>query len=533
MNNYLNILKFYFRKDLAKIILWTVIIFFLGVVVMSVLPNVFSDENVIAAMVQTLKSDAMLIVAGPVYGESPYSIAIFGAQELGIFIVLLAACMNVNFIITNTRSQEESGLIDLLVSLPIKKKTLNICLIIEMLIINLLIALVCFIGYSIINVEGMSLVGNLLFAIAPMLIGFVFASFSFFVAQLFNTSLASNALSYLLVAFFYILRGIFDVYNDNLSWLSPLSWINKMEIYYNNHFALPIFLSILISIIFIFLSLKIASKRDIGASLIEINKTNFKSSFLTRSFFSFVFRIERFNIIIWLVVTIVLSISYGAIMPSIASDYSSALTEGYFGEILNSGGQTSLVLNYMSLICMVSGIVIVIPLLITINHLHKEENNNRLENMIALPISRLKIYLSYLIIIFIFAITLVLLASFFLYVSALPGLSSDIDIFYFIRGVSNYLSAAFILISIACLLLAYLPKYIKLIYLYFGICFAILYFGKLIKVPEIINNLTIFNYISNDAFFNFDYLTFSIQIIIALILMFIAFIGYSKRDLNK
>ncbi|WP_142401311.1 hypothetical protein [Staphylococcus succinus] len=69
-----------------------------------------------------------------------------------------------------------------------------------------------------------------------------------------------------------------------------------------------------------------------------------------------------------------------------------------------------------------------------------------------------------------------------------------------------------------------------MIYLYLGYAFAINYFGEVLEFPTWFSKTSALNWLPPMPKESFEFSTFFIVGIISLVLMFIGYLGYIKRD---
>lgn len=80
-------------------------------------------------------------------------------------------------------------------------------------------------------------------------------------------------------------------------------------------------------------------------------------------------------------------------------------------------------------------------------------------------------------------------------------------------------------------LLGWIPKLVSLNYGYLIVGFFVKYFGKLLKLPDWTEKITPFGFIDKVPVHNFDVATFWWQLLIAVILIVVGYLGYRRRDL--
>src|SRR5690606_30196427 len=98
-------------------------------------------------------------------------------------------------------------------------------------------------GLYALGIESMDLEGSLLYGAALGATGLFFAGVTAVLAQASDSSRGTIGYSISILLLSYLFRAITDISNESLSWLSPLAWVTKAEVYDSNNWW-PIILMI-------------------------------------------------------------------------------------------------------------------------------------------------------------------------------------------------------------------------------------------------------------------------------------------------
>ena len=124
-----------------------------------------------------------------------------------------------------------------------------------------------------------------------------------------------------------------------------------------------------------------------------------------------------------------------------------------------------------------------------------EERKNRLEALYALPLSRLKVYSTYLLIAILSVILAQFLALFGIFIEQL-GNKNALSFLEIMKSGMIWLVAVIFVLAILSLLLGLVPRLAELIWVYLAFLLFMTYLGKLLSLPKWLENLSIYNYMT-------------------------------------
>ena len=76
------------------------------------------------------------------------------------------------------------------------------------------------------------------------------------------------------------------------------------------------------------------------------------------------------------------------------------------------------------------------------------------------------------------------------------------------------------------------PRFTGLTWLYLGYSFFVVYLGEMLQLPDWMAKLSPFGHIPQVPIEEINFLTISILVLIALVMMVAGFIGYNRRDIE-
>ncbi|WP_334340867.1 ABC transporter permease [Companilactobacillus sp. HBUAS56275] len=522
--------RFNFKRDWAKLLLWAVVLIGLFVGVASKFTSLYGDKASIDQIIKTLKSPAMVSLFGKM-PAGPYTSADVFASEMTVFMAIVSAIMNYYFVIRNTRGEEESGILEMIQAHSVGRLSNLLATLLESFILNFGIGLIYALGLQFANLTGTDTNGNFLLGLGLGACGFMFASIAAVLAQLTDNARTATMLSYGVFGIMYILRMITDVTKPSYTWFVPMGWVEKFSTYKNNNW-LPVLLMLLLSIILILIAFTLNERRDIGSGLIATKPGRKEASALLRGPLSLLWRLNRLSILVWIFGVMILGATYGSVFNTIGDIVK---TNPLFKQLLDTkainAANILIIKQFLAILMIVFAVLALIPGISLINYLKTGESKGYLEIIHSTSTSRFRLFFSTVLLATITSLLVLLAGNYGLYAGGNAVMKQHLTWSIFMRGFWGYLPALMIFLGISICLVGWLPKLISLNYGYLIAAFFIQYFGKLLKLPGWLSKLTPFGYITKVPVKNFDPATFWWQLLLAVVLIIVGYLGYRRRDL--
>ncbi len=238
------LLKANLKQNLKFSVVWLVILIMMilsgAVKLEAAFVNGASGSKDIVKMLQAPEMAAMF---GATPKVSTYNAAIIFAGVMVVFMIILQALWVMPLMIRDTRGQEESGLLEMVRARDVGRTADITAAIWELLLVSFVMAAAYFASLIAVNMDGTDMTGDLLFAIAMLIANLVFGSLALLFAQLANNTRIASMLSYMVLAAAYLIRLVTDLNHQQLTWLSPIGWFEKVDFYTKNQLT-PLFLGL-------------------------------------------------------------------------------------------------------------------------------------------------------------------------------------------------------------------------------------------------------------------------------------------------
>ena len=325
-----------------------------------------------------------------------------------------------------------------------------------------------------------------------------------------------------------MLRAIGDVSGNIFSYISPLGLILRTAPYSNNN-PWPILVIFALSIITGLGALYLNSVRDLGSGVASSKPGRKEASKFLQSTTGLTLRLLRPMIIGWGIALFLLGAAFGSVFGDITTFLEGhEFLQQFF---LQEGVTYTIEEQFLTFLIAICSVILTIPPLIAIIKVYVEEKRGRLDNILSKKVSRNKILGNYLFVSIISSISSVLLYTFGIWLSSLFVMSEPLALSTVILSGLVYLPGIWLMVCIALVLIAFIPKMVSLIWIYLGASFILIYLGEILRIPEWVEKLTPFEHIPMYPVEGFSIVPLVVMMLLSAIMCIIGFYGYNKRDI--
>lgn len=523
------------RRDRFRILIWVLILAGLMVGVAFKFTDIFGTQHEIAAIKETLKSPAMVALLGAFkFTNNPSTAQIF-ATEMVVFMAITQIVMNLMLGIRATRGEEDQGITELVRSRAVGQLAPLSAAALELVIVNALIAILYGVGLSFSNMQGMTTDGNWAVAIGLAAVSLVFGFLGLLTAQLADHSASATGLAYMLFSLTYIVRMMTDVQNPDYTWWSPLGWVEKISPYHHPNW-LPILLSLAMALMLFILAATINWHRDLNAGAIATRPGRRTASGFLRGPASLLWRREHNVIIGWLIGLAILAMTYGSIYNSVGDMLKTNPTmQQVFGSNVVHEANHAMLVSFTSTLVVLMAAMAAIPGIQLVYKLYSDETNGWLESLYARPLSRTRLFFSYVcmgILTSLVAYGIAISSLIFVGNATLSHPKDGLTIFEFWQAIWGQLPAILVFIGIATAIIGWWPRIRSLNWLYLGVGFISIYMGGMLKLPKWAQHLSPLGWMNKVPSHDVQWSNFSWLIALSIGLIILGWWGYRRRDLH-
>ncbi|GAA0328108.1 ABC transporter permease [Bacillus carboniphilus] len=519
--------RFIIRMDRIRILLWIVGLTFFTLIVPIAFQDLYGSQQERDVMAKTMANPAMTAMVGPGDLEN-YTMGAMTAHQMLLMTAAVVGLMSILLVSRHTRGDEEDGRLEMIRSLPTGRLSYLNASLISITGTCVILALVNALGLFALGIESMDLEGSFLYGIALGATGLFFAGVTAVFAQLSESSRGTVGYSIAVLLVAYLLRAITDVSNESLSWLSPLGWVTKAEVYSTNNW-LPIVLMVAVSLLLFAIANYLNAIRDLERGFLPSKPGRKTASRLLQSPAGLVLRLQRTGIIAWAIGMYVLGASYGSVLGDLESFFSN---NEMMQQLLQPVEGISLTEQFIPMLMIVISILATIPPVISMNRLRGEEKKDRIVHLLGRTVSRTKLLSTYLFISVINGFVMISLAAIGLWSTGHVAIEEGLTFGMIYGAAISYFPALLVMIGLAVFLIGILPKLTSLVWLYVLYSFIVLYLGGLFQFSDWIGNMSPFGHVPQAPVEEFSLLPLILLSLVAVVLTLLGITGFKKRDIE-
>ncbi|GAA2661025.1 ABC transporter permease [Paractinoplanes durhamensis] len=318
---------------------------------------------------------------GLIYDES--SIGAIAMVKLSGIGAILVAILAIILVVRHTRSEEDTGRLELVGSTVIGRHAALTAALIIGFGTNVVLGILTTLGLI---AAGLPVAGSVAFGLGWMSVGFAFAAIAAAAAQVAGNGRAANSLAITLLGVTYVARAIGDTAGPRwLSWLSPVGWQQQLRPFAGERWS-ALLVSLAFTAVAVAGTYALAARRDLGAGLLPDRPGRARGAAFLGSPLGLVWRLQRAGLAAWAIGFLLL----GLVLGNIASKVGNLLDNPDLQDIiLRLGGEKGITDAFLAAEFGLASIIVSVYGVQSIMRLRSEEANTRAEPLLATGISRL------------------------------------------------------------------------------------------------------------------------------------------------
>ena len=517
------------RQQRFKVLVWLISLIGITLSVATAYANIYKDEQSRQAAALTMENPAMVAMLGSGYKMEDYlhsSGAIF-ANEMLLFTAIAVAIMNILLVGRATRGDEEDGRIEMIRALSVGRLSYVSAVMIVSVLVNIVLAILIGLGLASLQIDGVDVAGSLLYGSILGAIGLLFAAITAIFAQLTETLRGTTMFSFMVLIIAYLIRAIGDVSSEVLSWVSPLGWLVRSGVFAANIWW-PVVITFGAAIVFGAMAFYLHAIRDLGSGFIAARKGKSYASPFLQTPLGLALRLQRTNLIAWMIGLFILSSSFGAILGDLELYFADMELMQAFIDVESDYTMTE---QFMTLLMAIMSLMSVVPAVMVVLTVKGEETKNLTENYYTRARSRTCVLGSHFLLAVVVSFIMQSLVALGLWSVGEAVMEETLSFGTTFASAYVYLPAIWAVIGLVIGLIGIVPKYTGAIWLYVVYCFLVVYLGDLLGFPTWMNSLSVFDYIPHIPVDTMNFMVLMILTLITVALSVIGFIGYNRRDI--
>jgi ABC-2 type transport system permease protein len=515
--------RFVLRRDRVRIAVWIVAIAVLVLSTAASVKGLFPTQADLDEAAESVHGNAAAIV----FNGPDQALDTMGGQvafQIGAFGLVVMALMAVFMVGRETRAEEESGRLDLVRAMSVGRHAPTAAALIVAVGMSVTVGVLVTLSTL---AQDLPTEGALVFGASFLATGLVFSGVALVAAQVTENTRVVYGLSGVVLGASFVLRAAGDVGDGTLSWFSPIGWAQKTRPWAGDEWW-PLLLPLAATAGLVALAGFLATRRDVGGGLVPPRPGPPAGAPALGTPLGLALRLQRGTLIAWTAGLAVTGIAYG----SVAND-----VEDFVGDndtlkdiIARSGG--SLVDSYLAtsmlmLALMGSGFAIS-----SVLRLRSEETALHAEPLLATPVPRSRWVASHLAMAL--AGSALVLGVTGLSVGLTYGIAAgDLGQAPRLLGAAlAYLPAVGLLVGLALVLFAFVPRGTVAAWGVLGGCFVVGLLGDVLDLPSWVEDLSPFEHVPQVPAADLDVVPLVVLTLIAVGLIAAGLAGFRRRDVG-
>lgn len=520
-------IKLILRRD--RLIL-PLIIFFVAMMVYFVAAtfiNLYSDEALrIEFYLQMKNNPSVVSLLGALLDPS---IGAITAWRVNFPVSFIIGLISIFLMVRYTRSEERKGRLELINSTKTGRLAVLSAAIITTFGLNLIIALLIFLGLASQNLDAYN---SLLLGMSLAAFGCLFAAITGLVVQLTESSGDARYLMAGLLVVFFIIRiiGWDDGNNSWLSWFSPYGWVHHIGPFSQDKtwiFAVFLF--------FIAVSTAMAYYfsyiRDLGAGILPQRSGPARASKYLSSSLALAWRLHRGMLLFFIIIFVLMGIMLGYTAQTITEIVKT--NPQFFNLILQLGGNAGFTDSYFTMILSLFSEVFAFYAILATLKLQSQELNRYSELILTSSVSRNRWATHNLI--FAFLVPALVLIIF--------SLSMSLSYSYFTNNLNDlvlrfleaslvYLPAIWLFTGISMFLFGLKPRLASLSWIILAAIVIINLLGEFFDINQWVLNISPFTHVPRLLAGDVLEPPIIMLLVVTLVLVLIGLLAYQRRDIT-
>ena len=460
----------------------------------------------------------------------PYDVVTVGgysAWRVGGTLVIVAAAFGVLAAVRALRTEEDAGRTEITLAGCVARRTIFLSAMAAIGAGTFVLWLAEWAGFVLGRLPA---AGSAYLALATVSVVPVVVGIGAVASQLAPTRRVALALSSAVVVLFWLLRVIADTWTAGawLHWATPLGWAEELRPFASARPAV-LFLPVVASVPLLVLAAWVSARRDVGAGILPARDVAVPHLRLLSSPAAQALRSERGSLAIWALAIA----AFAAILGKISTSVSSAgISTNIQKELAKFGtGSITTPSGYLAFVFIVFILAVCLFVCSQIGAARQEEAEERLETLLALPVSRYRWFGGRLLIAALAAATFSLLAGLLTWAGAASqGVSMSLP--RMLEAGANGVPISYLFLGIAAFAYAVAPRASAAIaYGLVSAAFIWYLVGSFFGLPKWVTDLTPFQHIGLVPVQSFQAEAAGIMVAVGLAAAVAAIAAFRHRDL--
>lgn len=521
------LLRFMLRRDRIRFPAWTLGLALLMTYFATALETFVESPADLEGLTAFSGSPAGALFGGPGFGFDELTVERFLAGQYGLYVAIGAGLMGLLTVVRHTRAEERSGRAELVRANVVGR---HAQLTAVLVLAAMMAALVALLIGGLMASRGYDVGGSVLFGASVGAVGLVFAGIAAVTVQLSEYPRAASSTAGALLGAAFVLRGLGDMAAAQgsgaswLSWLSPIGWSQQTGPYVFDRWW-PLAISLAFAAVSAAAGYALSARRDFGAGLVPPRPGPARAAAWLDGPLALAFRMHRASLIGWSVGLLTAGLAYGSFTQPLLDGF----TEAPEDMVAIMGGAENLLDGYLGTMGLTMALAVGVYAVLAMQALRAEETEGRAESVLATAVSRPAWIGSHLAVTAVGVPWLLLVAGLGMGVGAAVSTGDTGSFGGLLLGHVAHTPAVWLLLAVAALLYAVVPRVLPAIWVVLGYGLVVGYFAPILEIPTGAVRLSPFAHVGEHPLEDVSVLAVVVLTVLAAVIAQVARLAF-RRD---
>lgn len=381
-------LRFIARRDRVRAPVWfAAVVGLAGASALSVVALYDTDEDLQGYATLALANVAFKAITGPGYGLGDVTLGAVVMNEVALYTYVAVALMAVFMVVRHTRAEEETERAELVRAAPVGRYASLAATVVWVSGLSVVIG----VGLIVAMLSlGLETAGSIAFGAASVAVGLVFVGVAAIAAQVAASARAAKSLGGAVLGASFVVRGVGDIGNGSMSWLSPLGVTQAIRPFAGERWWVLAPLAAL-AVVTTAVAVVLLGRRDLGAGILRQKPGPPTGSPRLGTPFALAVRLQRGALVGWLV-----GLALTGYFIGLIADEAEALADNEaVAEVLARAGQGSITESLLATMTLMVALIGSGFTVSSVLRLRTEENALRADPILATPVDRRRWFASH------------------------------------------------------------------------------------------------------------------------------------------
>jgi ABC-2 type transport system permease protein len=479
--------RFAIRRDRVRIAVWVISILLLVVSTVGSIKGLYPTQRDLDLAARASEDNAAAIA----FNGPAQALDTLGGQvafQIGAFGLVSVALMSLFMTGRLTRSEEESGRLELIRSLPVGPNAPTASALAVVAAMNAAVGALVTLTLVVL---GLPTAGSIVFGLSFALLGLFFVGVTLVAAQVSENTRVVYGIAGAVLGASFLLRAVGDIGDGTLSWLSPIGWAQKTRPYAGERWW-PFAVIVVTTVALFAAAAALARRRDVGAGLVAPRPGPAVASARLGTPAGLALRLQRGSLVGWSAVLLFFGIAYGSVADSV-NDF--VKDNEALAEIVAAQGGGSIADSYLAMSFRVLALLGAGFAVQAVARLRSEETSGHAEQVLATAISRPRWAMSHVALALAGAVAILLVAAVSVGVTDAAVTGETEAIGQSLVAALAYAPAVWVLVGLTFVLFGWLPRATTAAWAAVTVCFVIGMFGQLLELPDWLSDVSPFQHV--------------------------------------